>query len=679
MAEPEDLILEFAHRGVVAAERLWLRYHVDADATSRTLAGLRPHVEFLLAALTDQPVSVRPADSPVPASWVARLARRSPRHLRGLPPSMATGDAEIHLPRIPPVSLVAAGLTPAAVYRLLVAEHVARLERGTPGHAPGDPETSEHLLYELCEAVAAEQWLARTLPGLVPDLTAARRGALADRPGLAELRPVERAIEQMVQRVLAAPPTAAVSDVPLAATPAEARAWAFAKCALLPGEGGSCRGLPAVPQWGRVLVVSAPAELPLRGEPGPSAAPSPGRTHSLRRSPRPREAQPGEDDHSMGMWIIRPDEPQESVEDPMGLERPADRDAEAAPEELADALADIPETRVVATPNAPREVLTSEGPVPRAKRPTTTEASRIGLVYPEWDCWAQAYRLQGAVVREEPIATGDGVWAKAALERHSSLVRRVRRQFARLRPWRSREHGQPDGTELDLEALVGAYADRRAGVAQAGGEDRFYIAERAARRSLAIAVLIDVSASTDSWLAGTRRVIDVEKEALLVVGEALEWLGDRHAMYAFSGEGPAGVQVQVVKAFSDRGGALVQRRIERLEPDRYTRVGAALRHATARLAMEPAERRLLLLLTDGRPNDVDQYEGRYGVEDTRQAVREAACEGVLVFGLTVDRAAPAYLTTLFGPGRAALLRSPERLPGALVEVLRRLVAAKATL
>ena len=83
----------------------------------------------------------------------------------------------------------------------------------------------------------------------------------------------------MVQRVLAAPPTAAVSDVPLAATPAEARAWAYARCALLPGEGGSCRGLPAVPQWGRVLVVSAPAELALHGEPGPSTAPSPGRTH----------------------------------------------------------------------------------------------------------------------------------------------------------------------------------------------------------------------------------------------------------------------------------------------------------------------------------------------------------------------------------------------------------------
>ena len=674
MAEPEDLILEFAHRGVITAGRLWLRYHVDADATSRTLAGLRPHVELLLAALTDQSVGVRPADPPAPPSWVARLARRVPRHLRGLPPSMATGDAEMHVPRIPPASLVAAGLTPAAVYRLLVAEHVARLERGTPSHAPGDPETPEHLLYELCEAVAAEHWLARTLPGLVPDLTAARKGALAERPGLAELRPVERAIEQLVQRVLATPLTAAVPDVPLAATPAEARAWAHARCPLLPTDGGRCRGLPPVPQWGRVLVVSTPVELVLHGESRPSTAASPGRTHPLRRTPRPREAQPGEDSHSMGMWIIRPDEPQESVEDPMGLERPADRDAEAAPEELADALADLPQTRVIATPNSPREVLMSQGPVPRAQRPTTSGASGIGQVYPEWDCRAQAYRLEGAVVREVPLATGDGAWAQAALERHSSLVRRVRRQFARLRPRRSREHGQPDGIELDLEALVEAFADRRAGVAQAGGEDRFYVAERAARRSLAIAVLIDVSASTDSWLAGSRRVIDVEKEALLVVGEALEWLGDRYAMYAFSGEGPAGVEVQVVKAFSDRGGALVHRRIERLEPDRYTRVGAAVRHATARLAAEPAERRLLLLLTDGRPNDVDQYEGRYGVEDTRQAVREAACEGVLVFGLTVDRAAPTYISTLFGPGRAAMLNAPERLPGALVEVLRRLVA-----
>jgi nitric oxide reductase NorD protein len=224
-----------------------------------------------------------------------------------------------------------------------------------------------------------------------------------------------------------------------------------------------------------------------------------------------------------------------------------------------------------------------------------------------------------------------------------------------------------------MESWVETWADRRAGVARAAGEDRFYVAERAARRSLAIALLIDVSASTDSWVADTRRVIDIEKEALLVVGQALGSLGDRWAVYAFSGEGPSGVRMYVARAFGDGGGAQAARRIERLEPDGYTRVGAAVRHATARLAAEPAHRRLLLILTDGRPNDVDQYEGRYGIEDTRQAVREAVCEGVLVFGLTVDRTAPAYLTAMFGPGRAALLRRPEHLPATLVEVLRRLL------
>jgi nitric oxide reductase NorD protein len=375
----------------------------------------------------------------------------------------------------------------------------------------------------------------------------------------------------------------------------------------------------------------------------------------------------------MGTWIIRPDEPQESVEDPFGVQRPADRDEDAAPEDLADALADLPRTRVVTSSTPPREVLESESPVPRGARGATSAAG-VGLVYPEWDYRARAYKLRGTVVRERPLEPGDGVWSDAALRRQAALVRRVRRQFAALRPQRVRLRRQRDGSDLDMEAWVETWADRRAGVAEAASEDRLYIAELAARRSLAIALLIDVSASTDSWVVDTRRVIDIEKEALLVVGEALARLGDRWAVYAFSGEGPNGVRTYLAKGFDDAAGAQVARRIERLEPDGYTRVGAALRHVTARLAAQPAHRRLLLLLSDGRPNDIDQYEGRYGIEDTRQAVREAACDRVLVFGLTVDRTAPAYLTAMFGPGRAALLRRAEQLPTTLVEVLRRLLA-----
>jgi len=672
MAEPEDLLLEFAHRGVVAAQRLWLRYHADADAAARSLAGLRAHLELVLAGLADRPVALLPADPPAPVSWAGRLARPTPKHLRGPPPA-ATDGARVFLPRIVPPPLAHAGLPPARAYRLLLAAQIARVRRGSAAGALADAADPRHLLYELAEGVAADRWLAGALPGLLPDLIAARAASLASRPPLPALRPVEREIEERLRRALAMRPDEWSREVPCPASPSAAADWAAATAASLASRGGWCRGLPAVAAWGRLMPATLPPALPGRLESGaPAQPPSPGRTRVLRRAPSPRAAEPGEDGQRPGTWIIRADEPQESVEDPHGLQRPADRDDQAAPEDLADALADLPSARVVTTPAAPREALTADLPVPRGARPDRA-ASGTGLVYPEWDYRRGAYRLRGAVVREQAPEPGDGVWATAALRRHSALVRRVRRQFAALRPQRTRLGRQRDGTDLDMEAWVETWADRRAGVASAAGEDRLYIAERAARRSLAIALLIDVSASTDSWVADTRRVIDVEKEALLVVAEALAWLGDRAAIYAFSGEGPGGVRVRVVKPFEERAGASVARRIERLEPEGYTRVGAALRHATARLAAQAAHRRLLLLLTDGRPNDVDQYEGRYGIEDTRQAVREARCEGVLTYGLTVDRTAPAWLGTMFGPGRAALIRRPEQLPTVLVEVLRRLV------
>jgi nitric oxide reductase NorD protein len=672
MAEPEDLLLEFAHRGVVAAQRCWLRHHPDADAAARSFGGLRAHLELLLAGLADRPVVLLPAEPPAPASWVARLARPTPRHLRDSP-SAATDGARVYRPRTLPAALARTDLSPPRAYRLLLAGQVARLRRDAPASAPGDPAAPLHLLYELAEAMAAERWLVTSLPGLEPDVLAGRRASLACRPALARLRPAEREIEELLRHALAARPGEPVPGVPCPDSPAESRRWATDAAAALSAHGGRCRGLPAVASWGRLLAPGPPDLLPAaRACDSPAGRTRPGRTQTLRRAPEMRQPEPDEDFAPMGTWIVRPDEPQESVEDPFGIQRPADRDDDAAPEELADALADLPRTRVVSTPTPPAEVLTSESPVPRGAR-APASAAGAGLVYPEWDCRIAAYRLRGTVVREYPLQPGDGAWSEEALRRHSALVRQVRRQFAALKPQRSRLRRQRDGADLDMEAWVETWADRHAGVAGALGEDRFYVAERAARRSLAIALLIDVSASTDSWVADTRRVIDIEKEALLVVGEALGRLGDRWAVYAFSGEGPGAVRIYVAREFGDRGGAHVARRIERLEPDGYTRVGAAVRHATARLAAEPAHRRLLLILTDGRPNDVDQYEGRYGIEDTRQAVREAACDGVLVFGLTVDRTAPAYLTAMFGPGRAALLRRPEHLPATLVEVLRRLL------
>ena len=248
----------------------------------------------------------------------------------------------------------------------------------------------------------------------------------------------------------------------------------------------------------------------------------------------------------------------------------------------------------------------------------------------------------------------------------------MRRRFERLRPQRVRLSRQLDGNDIDIAAYSVTHADLRAG---RGSEDRLYEAVCPVRRDMAVSVLVDISGSTDSWLSEQRRIIDVEKEAVLLLCEALDALGDRYAVAAFSGEGPRGVAHYPVKRFHERYGSETRLRIAGLEHDRYTRMGCALRHATALICREPAYHRLLLLLTDGKPNDVDLYEGRYGIEDTRQAVVEARLQGVQPFCLTVDREAPSYLPRVFGPGGYTVLRRAHTLPQALVEVVRRLLHA----
>ena len=175
-----------------------------------------------------------------------------------------------------------------------------------------------------------------------------------------------------------------------------------------------------------------------------------------------------------------------------------------------------------------------------------------------------------------------------------------------------------------------------------------YRAQRRSKRDMAIMLLIDVSGSTDGWISGGRRVIDVEREALLLVCIALGGMGEPYAVQAFSGQGPQAVSVRTLKRFDEPYGNDVATRIAALEPEQYTRAGAAIRHASTTLMREPAAHRLLLLLSDGKPNDVDHYEGRYGVEDMRQAVTEAKLQGISPFCLTVDRHAASYLPAVFG-------------------------------
>jgi nitric oxide reductase NorD protein len=184
-------------------------------------------------------------------------------------------------------------------------------------------------------------------------------------------------------------------------------------------------------------------------------------------------------------------------------------------------------------------------------------------------------------------------------------------------------------------------------------------------------VLVDVARSTDAWI-DDRRVLDVEKETLSVFLSGLNACGDENAVYTFTSRKRDFVRVQTVKDFDEGFGPQVLRRIAALRPGYYTRIGAAVRHVAAQLEKRPHRNRLLLVLTDGKPNDVDHYEGRFGIEDTRKAILEARRKGLSVFGVTIDKKAQDYFPALFGRGRYAIVGDISRLSRALPRIYQSL-------
>lgn len=284
--------------------------------------------------------------------------------------------------------------------------------------------------------------------------------------------------------------------------------------------------------------------------------------------------------------------------------------------------------------------------------------------YPEWDYRSAAYLPDHCRVLAAP-ASDDAIVPEADADT-KSLIRRVRRQFEVLRPRHEMLRAQIDGADLDLDAVVRARTDLAAG---GPGSDRVHLMSRPQAHDLAVTILVDVSLSTDAWF-DNRRVLDVEKEALMVLAHGLAACGDSHSILTFTSRRRSWVRVETVKDFGEPMSGKVEARIAALKPGFYTRIGPAIRHAAKGLREQPNRRKLLLLLTDGKPNDVDHYEGRFALEDSRRAVIEARRSGVSVFGVTVDREAQSYVPAIFGQSGYAIVGNIGRLPAALPAIYR---------
>ncbi|MBB4814789.1 nitric oxide reductase NorD protein [Pseudomonas rhodesiae] len=289
-----------------------------------------------------------------------------------------------------------------------------------------------------------------------------------------------------------------------------------------------------------------------------------------------------------------------------------------------------------------------------------------GIKLPEWDYRRQC--LQDGFVNLQTMQPRDAQPQPLPPRLHAE-ARRLRQQFMRLRTDRQWQRQQAQGSELDLQAWLDFHVERQHG---ACAERGLFLEQRHHHRDLACLLLADVSMSTDAHLNDEQTVIDVIRDSLLLFGESLAGAGDRFALYGFSSLRRHQVRLQQLKSFAQPYGDHTRGAIQALKPGYYTRMGAAIRQATQLLGACTQRRKLLLLLTDGKPNDLDLYEGRYGVEDTRQAVLEARRQGLIPFCITIDKQAGDYLPYMFGAHGFTLIRQPGQLPQRLPQLYRQL-------
>jgi hypothetical protein len=399
--------------------------------------------------------------------------------------------------------------------------------------------------------------------------------------------------------------------------------------------------------------------------------------------------------------------------------RPAGEDGDGTPVEASGGTA----TARIGRGEAPEVAGAAEPPArddrPRddAPRPTRSAAPRVpvhpppgGVLHDEWDYLSGRWLRGWCRVHERRLRGTDTGFVDDVRRRHPELARSVRERFARMRPTgRVPARRVGDGEDLDLDGLVEAVVDRRAGRAS---DERAYVRRDPAVRDVAAAFLVDMSASTAvalpdpdaparaeapsraaSWVdsgallygayddepepeprprAPRRRVVDVEKDTLALMADALATLGDACAVYGFSGNGRDDVEFHVAKDFADPPSRSTWAALAAIEPRGSTRMGAAIRHAAAKLARQPASLRLLVVVSDGYPQDIDygpdRLDEEYGIQDTARALRDVETGGTRTFCVTVDPAGHDYLRRMCPPGRYLVIDDVPALPAELARV-----------
>lgn len=285
------------------------------------------------------------------------------------------------------------------------------------------------------------------------------------------------------------------------------------------------------------------------------------------------------------------------------------------------------------------------------------------FLYNEWDYRRQHYRKNWCAVRELEVSPVEDNFVNDTLHKYQGLLKHLRKIFEAMRDEDRMLKRQVHGDSVDIDALVEALADAKDGSEMS---DRLFMRKHRTERNIAVCFMVDMSGSTKGWIN------DAERESLILMAETLETLGDRYAIYGFSGMARKRCEIYKIKKFDEPYNDEVKSRITGIVPKDYTRMGFAIRHLSHILNEVEARTRILITLSDGKPDDYDNYRGEYGIEDTRRALIEARRSGIHPYCITIDKEARAYLSHMYGPAGYTVIDEVRKLPLKVADIYRRL-------
>lgn len=309
------------------------------------------------------------------------------------------------------------------------------------------------------------------------------------------------------------------------------------------------------------------------------------------------------------------------------------------------------------------------------------EAGDVAFSYDEWDRELNDYRVGWSRVIEKKVRQGDRNFVELARSRYRGVISSIRHQFQLMKPENlTRINREIDGEDYDLNALIDYVVDKRADGQQS---ENIYTKRLRKQRDVAVSILLDQSSSTARTITRNplqpythpgRRIIEIEKEGLVLMSEALEAVGDVYSINGFTSEGRRNVKYYVVKDFGEKYSEEIERRIGGITFQNNTRMGAAIRHAAAKLVRQESRTKLLIILTDGRPYDHDYGDARYAREDVREALTEAKTLGITPFCITIDRESESELRDLYGDVGYTIIDDVLSLPERMPNIYRRLTS-----